>query len=54
MHFEKQFTRRLIMITFFLADATAFGPDIKTHAFPSPALRGLTLRLECIAYGTYV
>ena len=41
-----------INMIFFSADATWFGPDIKTHAFPSPALWGHTLRLECIAYGT--
>ena len=35
-----------------IADATWFGPEIKTHAFPSPALWGHDIRLECIAYGT--
>ncbi|KAL3862103.1 hypothetical protein ACJMK2_008096 [Sinanodonta woodiana] len=29
-----------------------FGPIIHTHIFPTPALRGGIIRLECIAYGT--
>lgn len=29
-----------------------YGPIINTHAFPSPMLVGLTVRLECIAYGS--
>ncbi|XP_052761161.1 contactin-5-like [Mya arenaria] len=27
-------------------------PEIYTHTFPSPSVRGATIRVECVAYGT--
>ncbi|KAL4221661.1 Contactin 1 [Mactra antiquata] len=30
-----------------------YGPILHTHVFPSPTLRGNTIRMECIAYGSH-
>ncbi|XP_053378888.1 contactin-like isoform X2 [Mercenaria mercenaria] len=30
-----------------------YGPILHTHVFPSPTLKGNTIRMECFAYGTH-
>ena len=37
---------------FFVENAGGYGPIIHTHTFPSPALKGNDIRMECIAYGS--
>jgi len=38
-------------LTFLETDGN-YGPIIHTHAFPTPAVKGSLVRLECIAYGS--
>ena len=40
-------------LTFLETDGN-YGPIIHTHAFPTPAVKGSLVRLECIAYGSWV